>query len=74
MSVLHPYYKLDYVELAWGGEREQEKERVLGNFDARNWKDDALSIFETAVSSTQRFVQAILVTASRRKSTGGGAH
>jgi len=46
---LHPYYKLDYIELAWGGEREQEKERILGNLDARNWKDEALTIFETTV-------------------------
>ncbi|KAH9007508.1 hypothetical protein EDB83DRAFT_2323718 [Lactarius deliciosus] len=44
--VLHPYYKLDYVELAWGGEKEQEKEQLLGNLDMRNWKDEALTIFE----------------------------
>ena len=47
--VLHSYYKLDYVEWAWGGEREQAKENVLGNLDARNWKDEALMIFEMAV-------------------------
>jgi hypothetical protein len=30
-------------------------EQVLGNTKARNWKDDALMIFETVVSGTQLF-------------------
>jgi hypothetical protein len=28
--VLHPYYKLAYIKLAWGGEEEQVKEWVAG--------------------------------------------
>ena len=47
--VLHPYYKLDYIQLAGGGEKEQEEERAAGNFAAKNWQDEALRIFEQTV-------------------------
>jgi hypothetical protein len=43
------------MELVWGGEKEQVKEIVLGNLDARNWKDNALMIFETVVLLFERF-------------------
>ena len=49
LIVLHPYYKLDYIQLAWGGEKEQEEERLAGNFVAKNWQDEALRIFEQMV-------------------------
>jgi hypothetical protein len=48
--VLHPYYKLDYIKHAWGGEEEQEAERAAGNQSAKNWQDEALKIFERTVS------------------------
>lgn len=38
-TVLHPYYKLDYIKLAWGSEKEQADEREAGNWDAKNWQD-----------------------------------
>ncbi|KAF8075323.1 hypothetical protein FPV67DRAFT_1408806 [Lyophyllum atratum] len=48
--VLHPYYKLDYIELAWGGEEEQKKEIAEGNPFAKNWQDVAQQVVEGAVS------------------------
>ena len=30
-TVLHPYYKLVYIELVWGREKEQEVEGEAGN-------------------------------------------
>ena len=49
-TALHPYYKLDYFKLKWGGAKEQEEERRNGNPDAKNWQDEARKILETAVS------------------------
>jgi hypothetical protein len=48
-AVLHPYYKLDYIKLSWGGAKEQEEERENGNLDAKNWQDEACKILETTV-------------------------
>lgn len=50
--VLHPYYKLDYIKLTWGGAEEQAKERAAGNVNARNWQDDALKVVEMTVSNS----------------------
>ena len=47
--VLHPYYKLAYIKLAWGGEEEQEEERLAGNLHAKNWQDEAHQILEQAI-------------------------
>jgi hypothetical protein len=47
--VLHPYYKLAYIKLAWGGPDEQEKERAAGNQQAKNWQDEAKKVMETKV-------------------------
>ena len=49
--VLHPYYKLDYITMAWGGEREQAREREAGNENQKNWQDIALEMFEKTVCS-----------------------
>lgn len=49
-AVLHPYYKLDYIKLKWGGEKEQAEERAQGNLDAKNWQDEARKIIEATVS------------------------
>ncbi|KAM6504300.1 hypothetical protein JOM56_001243, partial [Amanita muscaria] len=47
--VLHPYYKLDYIKVMWGGEEEQQAERLAGNPDVKNWQDEALQIVEATV-------------------------
>ena len=47
--VLHPYFKLAYIKMAWGGAEEQEKEHRKGNTEAKNWKDEAQQILEKMV-------------------------
>ncbi|KAG1735959.1 uncharacterized protein EDB91DRAFT_1083577 [Suillus paluster] len=37
--VLQPYYKLEYIKIAWGGPEEQEQEGAAGNPSARDWHD-----------------------------------
>jgi hypothetical protein len=49
-SVLHPYYKLDYIKHSWGGTIEQANERRDGNPFAKNWQDEALKTVEAMVS------------------------
>ncbi|KAG2065559.1 hypothetical protein BDR04DRAFT_963054, partial [Suillus decipiens] len=44
--VLHPYYNLDYIKMAWGGPEEQEAECAAGNLNAVDWHDEALKIVE----------------------------
>ena len=50
ITVLHLYYKFDYIRLTWGGAKEQEKERRKGNHNAKNWQDEASKIVEATVS------------------------
>jgi hypothetical protein len=47
---LHPYFKLAYIEMTWGGAEEQEAEQVAGNPRAKNWQDEAQKVLESAVS------------------------
>ena len=47
--VLHPYFKLAYIEVAWGGPAEQEAERKAGNPLAKDWQDEARRILESIV-------------------------
>ena len=54
-TVLHPYYKLDYIRLAWGSEREQEEEQAAGNHEAKNWQDEALKVLERMVCISAQF-------------------
>ncbi|KAF5374133.1 hypothetical protein D9615_008888 [Tricholomella constricta] len=49
--VLHPYFKLQYIKLAWGGPDEQEAEKEAGNEDAKDWQDEARKIVEVEVYS-----------------------
>jgi hypothetical protein len=49
LVVLHPYYKLNYIKLAWGGEAEQEAEIRAGNRNAKNWQREAEAIIEATV-------------------------
>jgi hypothetical protein len=46
---LHPYFKLAYIEVAWGGPAEQEQEREAGNPLAKDWQDEARKILEHIV-------------------------
>ncbi|KAF8236929.1 hypothetical protein L208DRAFT_1249650 [Tricholoma matsutake] len=48
--VLHPYFKLAYIKLAWGGAEEQAAECQKGNRLAKNWQDEAQKILERMVS------------------------
>ena len=48
-TVLHPYYKLAYIKLLWGGAEEQAAEFDAGNFAAKNWQDEAKKIVENTV-------------------------
>jgi hypothetical protein len=49
-KVLHPYYKLAYIKVAWGGPEEQAAEIRCGNLDAKDWQDEARKIIEKTVS------------------------
>ncbi len=51
VAVLHPYYKLAYIKLAWGGPEEQAAEIAGGNPDAKDWQDEARQIVEKTVGS-----------------------
>ncbi|KIK73267.1 hypothetical protein PAXRUDRAFT_21046 [Paxillus rubicundulus Ve08.2h10] len=44
--ILHPYYKLAYIKMAWGGPEEQQKEHEAGQTNAKDWQDEALQIVE----------------------------
>jgi hypothetical protein len=59
--VLHPYYKLDYVEMSWGGADEQTIEYEKGNINAKNWKDEACKLVEKMVSDSSWPVRYIMV-------------
>ena len=48
--VLHPYYKLTYIKVAWGGPKEQAAEIKAGNLDAKDWQDEARKVVEKTVS------------------------
>jgi hypothetical protein len=50
-AVLHPYYKLAYIKLSWGGPEEQAAEFEAGNLDAKDWHDEGKKIVERTVSS-----------------------
>ncbi|RDB23356.1 Zinc finger BED domain-containing protein DAYSLEEPER [Hypsizygus marmoreus] len=47
--LLHPYYKLDYIKLAWGGAEEQAAEIAAGNRNAKNWQAEAHRVVEDTV-------------------------
>ena len=46
---LHPHLKLDYIKLKWGSPEEQAKEIAEGNFDAKDWQDEAKKMIEAMV-------------------------
>jgi len=55
--VLHPYYKLDYIKMAWDGADEQEAEYAAGNHNAKNWHDEALKIIENTMQEYWKDIQ-----------------
>jgi hypothetical protein len=52
--VLHLYYKLNYIKMAWGGEEEQQQEIAAGNPDAKNWQKEAERIVENTMEAYYR--------------------
>ena len=48
--VLHPYYKLDYIKLSWGGAEKQVMKCLEGNPWAKKWQDEVLKVVEKTVS------------------------
>jgi hypothetical protein len=55
MTVLHPYFKLNYIKLAWGGPEDQKAEREAGDPFAKNWQDEARRILEDVVCDRPSF-------------------
>ena len=49
-EVLHPYYKLAYIKVSWGGPDEQAAGIEAGNPDVKDWQDEARKIVEKTVS------------------------
>jgi hypothetical protein len=49
VAVLHPYYKLAYIKLSWGGQKEQDAAIAEGNPKAKNWHDEARQLVERTV-------------------------
>jgi hypothetical protein len=49
-AVLHPYYKLAYIKVLWGGPEEQAAEIAAGDLNAKDWQDEAKIIVENTVS------------------------
>ncbi len=48
-TVLHPYYKLDYIEEQWGGLNEYEVDLAAGLPNPINWTAHAREVTEKAV-------------------------
>ena len=53
-TVLHPYYKLAYIKMAWGGPEDQAREHAAGNPNTKDWHDEALKVVEAAMVSYWR--------------------
>jgi hypothetical protein len=69
--VLHPYYKLAYIKMQWGGPEEQVKERAARNPNAIDWYDEALQVVEAAMQEYSRRAKPTTPSASLGSSTGG---
>ncbi len=44
--VLHSYYKLAYIKMAWRGAEEEKTKHEAGNLDAKDWHNEALQIVQ----------------------------
>ena len=60
--MLHPYYKLAYIKMAWGGPDEQAAEIEAGNPDAKDWQDEARKIVEKTVRRLFYLLEIIMLT------------
>ena len=60
-AVLHPYYKLTYIKMSWGGEEEQDTAIAAGNPHAKNWHDEARQLVERKVRRSVIVEQEIIV-------------
>ncbi|KAF8869823.1 hypothetical protein BD779DRAFT_1456446 [Infundibulicybe gibba] len=47
--LVHPYYKLQYIKMVWGGPEEQRKEQEEGNLDVKDWQLEARAVVHNAV-------------------------
>jgi hypothetical protein len=72
--VLHPYFKLTYIKMAWGGAEEQAAEIAAGNTNAKNWQDEARKVVEQTVSSMQLFPHVTTNAHYRWRNTGALVH
>lgn len=54
--VIHPYYKLNWIELHWGGAATQAEAIKNGDKHARNWVDEAEKLVEATVCSHSHFI------------------
>jgi len=61
-TVLHPYYKLAYTKISWGGKEEQAAEIKAGNPEAKNWHDEARQLVERTVRRVVIVTRTILIT------------
>ena len=57
--MVHPYYKLGYFEIAWGGEAKQAAEIAAGNLNAKNWMDEARKVVEPTVRFLSSFARML---------------
>lgn len=48
-TVIHPYFKLDWITDHWGGPEEQAREIAEGNKKAKNWQAEGMKVAETMV-------------------------
>ena len=63
-SVLHPYFKPDYIEHVWGSEDDQAEEIAAGDSNAKNWQAEARRIVEQMVYTCNYTVTSIRLTCS----------
>lgn len=70
--VLHPYYKLMYIEMAWGSAEEQKLEREAGNPNAKDWHDEAMKIVEETM--TEYWEQMKPLTTSKPPANSPNEH
>ena len=61
-KVLHPYYKLAYIKIQWGGPNKQVAEIEAANLDAKDWQDEARNIVEKTVHRSIHLHKIIMLT------------
>jgi hypothetical protein len=55
----------------WGGAKEQDAEREAGNWDAKNWQDEARKVLERTVRLLHPSLHPILLTLTLRSVSDG---